>query len=180
MMEIIAQGLSLIGMACVVGSYLQKKKSALIAIQATGGALFAIHYLLIGAYSGFLMNSIAVLRGFAFCKEHRSPTTGKVWVWVISILSLVAYALSFIVFNTEPTWQNIVLELLPALGMVALTISFNMTNAGQIRLMGFVNSTCWIIYNIAHVSIGGIGCEIMCFASIIIGIIRYDLKKNKE
>ena len=178
MKEIIAQCLSIVGMACVAGSYLQKKKSALIAVQATGGALFAIHYLLIGAYSGFLMNSIAVLRGFVFYKEHRSPTTGKVWVWIISILSLTAYALSFIIFNTEPSWQNIVLELLPALGMVALTISFNMTNAGQIRLMGFINSTGWIIYNIAHVSIGGIGCEIMCFASIIIGIIRYDIKKK--
>ena len=179
-MEFFAQCLSIAGMACVVGSYLQKRKSALIAVQATGGALFAIHYLLLGAYSGFLMNSIAVLRGFAFYKEHRSPTTGKIWVWVISILSLAAYALSFIIFSTEPTWQNLVLELLPALGMVVLTISFNMTNAGQIRMMGFVNSTCWLIYNIAHVSIGGIGCEIMCFASIIIGIIRYDIKKNKE
>lgn len=179
-MEFFAQCLSIAGMACVVGSYLQKKKSALIAIQATGGALFAIHYLLLAAYSGFLMNSIAVLRGFVFYKEHRSPTTGKVWVWVISILCVVAYALSFILFNTPPTWGNLILELLPVIGMIALTISFNMTNAGQIRMMGFVNSTCWLIYNIAHVSIGGIGCEIMCFASIIIGIIRYDIKKNKE
>ena len=177
-MEFFTQALSIAGLACVVGSYQQKKKSALIAVQATGGALFAIHYLLLGAYSGFLMNSLAVLRGIVFCKEHRSPTTGKVWVGIISILSLVAYALSFLVFKTPATPGNLFLEILPAIGMIVLTISFNMTHAGQIRIMGFVNSTCWIIYNIAHLSIGGIGCEILCFASIIIGILRYDFKKK--
>lgn len=177
-METFAQILSIAGLACVVGSYQQKKKSTLIAVMAVGAALFAVHYLLLGAYAGFLMNSLAVLRGIVFYKEYRSPVTPKIWVWVISILSLVAYALSFIVFNTPATPKNLFLELLPAIGMIALTISFNMTNAGQIRIMGFVNSTGWIIYNIAHLSIGGIGCEILCFGSIIIGILRYDIKKK--
>ena len=177
-METFAQILSIAGLACVVGSYQQKKKSALIVVMAVGAGLFAIHYLLLGAYAGFLMNSLAVMRGIVFCKEDRSPTAGKVWVWVISISALVAYALSFIAFQTPATPTNLFLESLPAIGMIALTISFNMTNAGQIRIMGFVNSTAWIIYNIAHVSIGGIGCEILCFASIIIGILRYDIKKK--
>ena len=177
-MNTFAQVLSMAGLACVVGSYQQKKKSALIAVQATGGALFAVHYLLLGAYSGFLMNSLAVLRGIVFYKEHRSPTTGRVWVGIIIALSLVAYALSFTLFNTPPSPMNLFLELLPVIGTIVLTISFNMNHAGQIRIMGFINSTCWIIYNIAHVSIGGIGCEILCFASIIIGILRYDLKRK--
>ena len=121
-MEAFAQILSIAGLACVVGSYQQKKKSALIAVQATGGALFAIHYLLLGAYSGFLMNSLAVLRGIVFYKEHRSPTTGKVWVGIISILSLVAYALSFLVFKTPATPGNLFLEILPAIGMIVLLV----------------------------------------------------------
>ncbi len=176
-METFAQILSIAGLACVVGSYQQKKKSALIAVQATGGALFAIHYLILGAYAGFLLNTIAVLRGLVFYKE-RSAKACKIWVGIFIALCLAAYVLTFAVFGTPATVTNLILELLPTIGMIVLTISFNMTHAGQIRIMGFVNSTCWIIYNIAHVSIGGIGCEILCFASIIIGILRYDIKKK--
>ena len=176
-METFAQILSIAGLACVVGSYQQKNKSALIAIQATGGALFAIHYLLMGAYAGFLLNSIAVLRGFIFYKE-RSAKAGKIWVGIIIGLCLAAYALTFTVFGTPATIGNLILESLPTIGMVVLTISFNMTHAGQIRALGFINSAGWLTYNIAHVSIGGIGCEVLCVISIIIGILRHDIKKK--
>ena len=176
-MEAFAQILSIAGLACVVGSYQQKKKSALIAVQATGGALFAIHYFILGAYAGFLLNAIAVFRGVVFYKE-RSAKAGKIWVAVIIAMCLAAYALTFTAFGTEPTLPNLILELLPTIGMVVLTVSFNMTNAGQIRALGFVNSAGWLTYNIAHLSIGGIGCEVLCFASIIIGILRHDVKKK--
>ena len=176
-MEIFAQCLSIAGLACVVGSYQQKKKSMLILVQATGGALFAVHYLLMGAYAGFLLNTIAVIRGFVFYKPL-SPKSGKIWVGVISALCLTAYALTFLVFGTPPTRFNLILELLPTIGMVVLTISFNMTHAGHIRKLGFINSAGWLTYNIAHVSIGGIGCEIMCIVSIIIGILRHDIRKK--
>lgn len=178
-METFAQILSIAGLACVVGSYQQKNKSKLILVQATGGALFAIHYLLMGAYAGFLLNTIAVIRGFVFYKTP-SPKAGKIRVAVISALCLVAYALTFLVFGTPLTPANLILELLPTIGMVVLTISFNMTHAGHIRALGFINSAGWLTYNIAHLSIGGIGCEILCFASIIIGVLRHDIKKKTK
>ena len=178
-MELFAQILSIAGLACVVASYQQKKKSALIAVQAAGGALFAVHYLLLGAYAGFLLNTISVIRGFVFYKTL-PPKAGKLWVVVISALCLLAYALTFLVFGTPPTLTNLILELLPTIGMVVLTVSFNMTHAGQIRALGFINSAGWLTYNIAHLSIGGIGCEILCVISIIIGILRHDIKRKTK
>ena len=178
-MELFTQILSIAGLACVVASYQQKKKSALIAVQATGGALFAVHYLLLGAYAGFLLNTIAVFRGIVFYKE-RSAKAGKIWVGIIVALCILAYIPTFTIFGTEPSPANLILELLPSIGMSVLTFSFNMSHAGHIRALGFVNSACWLTYNIAHLSIGGIGCEILCFASIIIGILRHDIKKNTK
>ena len=178
-METFAQILSIAGLACVVASYQQKKKSALILVQATGGALFAVHYLMLGAYAGFLLNTIAVFRGIVFYKE-RSAKAGKIWVAVISTLCLVAYALTFLVFGTPPTQANLILEALPTIGMVVLTVSFNMNHAGHIRALGSINSAGWLTYNIAHLSIGGIGCEILCFISIIIGILRHDIKRKTK
>ena len=179
-MNILAQALSIAGLACVVASYQQKQKSRLILIQSIGGALFGIHYLMLGAYAGFLLNSIAVFRGAVFYKGNLSPRAGKIWVGIIIALCIAAYPLTFAVFGTEPTVPNLLLEVLPTIGMAVLTFSFNMTHTGQIRALGFVNSACWLTYNIAHLSIGGIGCEILCFASIIIGVLRHDVKKKEK
>lgn len=177
-METFAQVLSIAGLACVVASYQQKKKSALILCQLAGGALFGVHYLLLGAYAGFLLNIIAVTRALVFYKENLPKRVGNVWVWIFHCLCLVAYILTFTVFDTEPSVTNLILELLPAIGMVCLSISFNMTGAKEIRRLGTVSSVCWLIYNFAHMSIGGIACEGMCMVSIIIGILRYDKKEK--
>ena len=177
-METFAQILSIAGLGCVVASYQQQRKSALILCQLVGGALFGVHYLLLGAYAGFLLNIIAVTRALVFYKEDLPKRVGNIWVWIFHGLCLVAYILTFIVFNTEPSVTNLILEILPAIGMVCLSISFNMTGAKEIRRLGTVSSVCWLIYNFAHLSIGGIACEGMCMVSIIVGILRHDRKEK--
>ena len=178
-MDYFIQGLSIAGLACIVASYQQKKKSTLILCQLVGGALFGIHYLLLGAYAGFLLNIIAVVRALVFYKGNLPKKVGNTWVYIFHALCLGAYALTFTVFGTTPTLTNLVLEVLPVIGMFCLSISFNMTGAKEIRRLGSGSSVCWLIYNIAHLSIGGIACEAMCLVSIIIGMIRYDRKDGK-
>lgn len=176
-METIAQWISIAGLICIVASYQQKKRSALILWQTAGSTLFGIHYLLLGAYTGFLLNSITVFRGIVFYKQ-KPGKAGKIWVGVFIGLCILAYILTFVLFDTEPTAVNLILELLPAIGMCVFTVSFNMTNAGRIRALGSLNSAGWLSYNIAHLSIGGIICETTCLVSIIVGVLRHDVKKK--
>ena len=178
-MELLTQALSIAGLLCIVASYQQKKKSTLILCQLAGGALFGIHYLLLGAYAGFLLNIIAVIRALVFYKENLPKKVGNTWVYIFHALCLVAYALTFTVFGTTPTLTNFVLEVLPVIGMFSLSISFNMTGAKEIRRLGTISSVCWLIYNIAHLSIGGIACEGMCLVSIVVGMLRFDRKDGK-
>ena len=177
-MEIFTQALSIAGLACIVASYQQKKKSTLILCQLAGGALFGIHYLLLGAYAGFLLNIIAVARALVFYKGNLPKKVGNIWVCIFHVLCLGAYAMTFLVFGTSPTLPNFILEVLPVIGMFSLSISFNMTGAKEIRRLGTISSVCWLIYNIFHLSIGGIACEGMCLVSIIVGILRHDVKKK--
>ncbi len=177
-MEFLTQAISIVALLFLVASYQQKNKSTLILCQLIGGGLFGIHYLLLGAYAGFLLNVISVLRGIVFYKGNFSPRTGKIWVGIFTLLCIVAYALTFLAFGTDPTPVNLILELLPVIGMCALTVSFNMTHAGQIRALGTINSAGWLIYNIAHLSIGGVICESICVVSIIVGILRHDIKRK--
>ena len=179
-MNIVAQALSIAGLLCIVASYQQKKKSTLILCQLAGGALFGIHYLMMGAYAGFLLNVIAVVRALVFYKENLPKRAGDILVYLFHCLCMVAYVLTFTLFGTEPTTGNLVLELLPVIGMFSLSTSFNMDGAKEIRMLGMVSSVGWLIYNIAHLSIGGVACEGMCLVSIILGILRYDLKKKEN
>lgn len=179
-MDTFTQMLSIAGLLCIVASYQQKKKATLILCQLAGAALFGIHYLLLGAFAGFLLNIIAVARALIFCKENIPKRVGDILVYILHCLCMIAYVLTFAVFGTEPTPVNLVLELLPVIGMFSLSTSFNMTGAKEIRLLGIVSSIGWLIYNIAHFSIGGTACEAICLASIVIGILRYDTKKKSE
>lgn len=173
-----AQLLSFVGLAFIVFSYQQKIKSRLILCQLAGCGVFSIHYLLMGAYAGFLLNAIGMVRSIVFYKEDRSKKTGNIWTGILIALFVAAYILTFALFKTPATTSNLILEVLPTIGMCILTISFNMTGTAKIRALGTMHSICWMIYNIAHVSIGGIACESMCMISIIIGFFRYDVKKK--
>ena len=180
-MNTFAQILSIIGLGCHVASYQQKKKSALIVCHLFGCALFCIHFLLLKAYTGCLLNALGIVRAVVYYKEDLSRKAGNIWAIILCGLQVVCYGLSFLVFGTEPTWQNFIVELLPTIGMCGLTISFNLTNAGQIRALGAVNSCGWFVYNTLHHSIGGVLTEIICITSIVIGFFRHDRKsKTKE
>ena len=179
-MDTVAQIISIIGLAFIVASYQQKKKSALIVCQLFGCVLFSLHFLLLKAYTGCLLNAIGIVRCLVYYKGNLSRKAGDLWVAVLCSLQVVSYGLSFLVFGTEPTLRNFIIELLPTIGMCALTISFNLTNAGQIRALGTINSAGWLVYNILHRSIGGSLTEIICLTSIVIGFFRYDIKKKRN
>ena len=176
-MDYITQAVSIAGLLGIVASYQQKKKSTLIFCQLIGAGLFGIHYLLLGAYAGFLLNIIAVTRAIVFYNENLPKHIGRRWVWAFHGLCLCAYVLTFAVFGTPFTVPNLLLAILPVIGMFSLSISFNMTGAKEIRRLGIISSVCWLIYNIMHISIGGIACEAVCLVSIFVGMLRYDRKK---
>ena len=55
-----------------------------------------------------------------------------------------------------------------------------MKKAAHTRLTGLINSPTWLIYNILNRSIGGSLTEAISLVSIIVGIIRLDLRKKPK
>jgi hypothetical protein len=53
-----------------------------------------------------------------------------------------------------------------------------MKSAKAVRILSLIGSPCWLVYNIFAGAIGAICCEIICEISIIIGILRYDIKRR--
>lgn len=175
--EIVAQIIGVLAMAFNVLSYQGKSQKTVIALQLFGGTLFAINFLMLGATVGGLLNIIAAARAILFLFKNKLKTDNIYW-FIGFIASYVAvYVLNFTVFDKQVTVYNLLIELLPVVGMIALTIGFRLKKAADIRKCGLVSSPAWLIYNIAANSWGAIICETLTLISIFVGMFRHDKTK---
>ena len=178
--DIIVQGISIIAMILIILSYQFKTQRGILIMQLLGATLFAVHFLMLGAYVGGILNIAAVMRAIVFSNRDKFRA-GNIWWTVFFCLGFgAAYVLTFTVFGTAATFGNFVIELLPVIGMIIMTFAFAGDDAKKIRVLGLVNSPCWLIYNLFNLSIGGILCETFSLISITSAFIRIDMKEMKE
>lgn len=172
---IIAQGFGIAGMTFNILSYQMKKQRNVILMQMFGGLLFAINMFMISAFIGGILNVVAVIRAIVFANKQRIRN-----IKLCTVMFIVSYALSYIlvftVFGKAINTANLITELLPIIGMTALSIGFAKNNASDIRKYGLISSPSWLIYNCINLSIGGIICETMSLISILTAYLRYDKK----
>lgn len=176
--EITAQIIGIVAMFFNLFSYQQKTRKGAIICQLFGTILFTVNFFMLGATVGAIMNFIGALRAVIFINKEKLKADHIGWFIGFTVIYLASYVLTFTVLDKEPTAVNFVLEFLPVIGMVATTHSYRLTDAKAIRKFGLISSPVWLIYNIANLSVGAIICEVLSLASIIIGIVRLDKKKQ--
>ncbi len=178
--EIIAQGVGILGMIANFLSFQQKEQKRVVAFQFFSALLFGINYLMLGAYMGALLNAIGVIRAIVFVNREKLKAEHPAWLIFFILAFSSSYPLVFTVFGKEPILKNFIIELLPVIAMILATISYRFTKAKDIRRFGLFSSPMWLTYNIFCFSIGAILSEILNLISIIVGIIRFDLKKKQN
>ena len=165
---IIGQIIGIIAMAIFFISYQFKDAKKLMTFQCIAVLTICIHYLLIGATSGLLLNVVCLIRNI--CYAHRDKKFLS-WKWIpiffatvvgiVGILSWQAYYSIFIV-----------------LGLIINTLFLGQTDTQKLRYSILVTSPLVFIYNVFVLSIGGMANEVLAITSSIIGIIR--IKKQNE
>ncbi len=156
-------------MAIIVTSYQQKSHKNILVFQMVSGVLFTVHYLLLGAYTGAVMNLLGAMRSLVYSNRNKKWASNIIWPICFSI----AFAVSGVL-----TWAN-VFSVLPMIAMLLSSVVLWIENPKINRSLSIPSSSCWLLYNIKTVSYPGITTEIFVLASIIIGIIRLDIKKKK-
>lgn len=172
--KLIAQAIGIAAMAFNILSYQGKKQRTVIAMQLFGSALFAANYLMLGATVGGILNILALIRAVVFLFKEKLKTDHPLWMIGFVLTYVAVYVLNFTVFGKEITAWNLLIELLPVIGMVALTVGYRLKRAADVRKCGLVSSPSWLIYNITVGSWGAILCEILALISILIGMFRHD------
>lgn len=179
-MELFAQILGLVGMTMNLISFQLKEQKKLIRLQFFSSIVFTVHYLLLGATMGWILNGLGICRAFVFSNKEHAWARKNGWLPLFICAYVLVYVLTFTVLGKEPSTYNLLLELLPAIGMTATTIGFYLENATKVRLLSLTNAPTWLVYNILSGSIGGALTEIFCLISVVVGIIRLDIKKLKK
>ena len=174
--EIIAQIVGILAMLFNILSYQGKKQKTVIALQLIGGALFAVNFLMLGALVGGILNILATIRAVVFLFKEKLKADRLPWLISFITAYIAVYVLNFTLFGKEPTAFNLIVEVLPVIGMLALNIGFMLKNASDVRKCGLVSSPAWLIYNIIVGSWGAIACEALTLISIFVGMLRYDNK----
>ena len=163
---LIGHALGFVSVALFCYSYQRTKKRKLLIIQTIATALICIQYLLIGAYSGFALNIVCIIRNFIF--YFRDIKQKKDWTTPI-ILSVCMAVVSIF------SWEGLH-SLLITSGLVINTICMGMFGARNFRKTILASSSLILIYNIFAHSYSGILSESISLISVIIGIIRYRKK----
>ena len=179
-MQFFIQAIGIVAMVLNASAYQFKSKRNILLCMFAGSALFAVNMFMLGAIMGGIMNVLGVVRSIAYMKKDSLPFPVKVLNGMFIGAYMVSYVLSFTLIGTEPTARNLILELLPVIGMSVMTLAFSGNNSRIIRRAGLINSPSWLVYNIFNMAIGGILCEMFGIASIISSIIRFDILGKKE
>jgi len=145
-------------------SFQQNEHKRIVLLQLLANLCFVIHFYLMEAYTGALLNLIAALLSIVFvCKNQR---------WAASNLWLVFFSLICVAAGIF-TWQG-PSSIMPMVGMILTTVAFGINNPKLTRLIAFPSSPLWLIYNILHRSYGGALTEVFSMTSIVIGMLRFD------
>lgn len=170
MNDIIIQAIGFLALLAFMISYQIKSNRALFLIQMAGVVLFALQFMLLGAYSGCLSLFLTAIRNIMMSKyEKVGWIRNKICPVIICILFAV-----ILVF----TWAGPI-SMLAFIASAVSTMYYWTNDARKLRLANlFVSSPCWIIYDLIVGSIGGVISESFTMISIVVSIYRFGLKKK--
>ena len=178
--EIIAQAFGIIGMLMSILSYQQKGKARILTFQLLGSVLFVVNFFLLGAFSGAILNFVAIVRALIFIYEDKVHADHPAWTIGLTAVYVLSYISVFTIFGKEPTVINLFVEILPVLAMTVTTVAFRYKEDKILRRVAFISSPLWLTYNFIFFSLGGIIGETLNLSSAIIGTLRLDRKKKDE
>lgn len=178
-MRILTQMISIVAMAIALLSFQQKKQRRILLLQFCSSTLFAVHFYMLGAVTGCLLNLIGIVRAAVFANRGKKWADHIAWPFLFCASFVAVYLVNFFVLKLPITTANLLIQLLPTLGMFSTTISFRMKKAAQVRLFSLVSSPLWFAYNAINGSIGGMLTEVFVMVSILVGMLRLDIKKKK-
>ncbi len=166
---IIAQIIGLIAFSNSLLAYHKKTKQKILFQTIIANTLNLIHYLLLGAYSGFITKIIALIRdSLIIIKEKTKKRLNIILFILISIYLIFCYKIHSPLYST-----------IPFIAALIYTIPAWNGNDKTVRKAALISYLLWLTYSIFITSISGILSYSISIISTSIAITKYNQKKFK-
>lgn len=156
----------LFSLICFHGKNMKNVLKIKLCIDITWG----IHYLLLGAFSGFATNLICLFREIVFINQKKRSAPSKAWPIFFVVLNFI---------GAICTWKSIY-SLIPAFVSMLATYSFWQNNVHRARIIAILNNLLMFTYDVCVLSHSGMVNETLAFISNIIALIVGYLTIKKE
>lgn len=163
-MEIVGHVFGAVAIGLFFLSYQVFDKKKLLIVQTIATAMMCLQYILIGAYSGFGLNIVCIIRNILFYHRDKKPLSG---IWLPVTLALIMAVISLF------SWDGYH-SLLIIAGLMINTVCMGIFDSQRLRKSILLTCPMILVYNVFVASYSGMVSETMSIISAVIGIIRYD------
>lgn len=164
----------IVGIAAVIfyiGGYLQKTRKYIIGFNVTARVLYILQYILLGAFEGAVLDVAGIISSVLAQKKDKPLIKKHIRLLVVGV-NLLIVVMGLCVYKN-------VFSLLPIIGVLLHTSAFWITDEKKIRIVSFLGSPFWLAYNLVSGAYGSCVGDVLSMVSIVISMIRYDLKGKK-
>lgn len=159
----------IIGIVAIIEGFfifLSSKREKILIFKFISDALWTVNQLLIGGYTGALLNGIAMGRETVFYnRDKRKWASAPAWLAVFMVITAVSPMMSLI--SGKEGWYAI----LPALGSMAAVIGFYVRRPALTRYISFLANGLWLCYNVIIRNISASISGVILLLSAIVGTV---------
>ena len=163
----VAQGLGMVALVVTCLSYQARATRTIALRQAVGNFFWTAHLLLLGAWTGGLLNLLGLARGSVYSQRGKRDWASRpFWPWLFGALCVAAAVWSGVAQGEGP--RLLLSTAAQCLGCYALwTVHVRLA-----RFLLAIESLLWLVYDALSGSIPGTVCEVFSQISIAIAIVR--------
>ena len=167
-MLIISQIIGLAAVGLYLLSYQLKKRKQIVWVTCISNALYVTQYLLLGAFSGAVMDFMSTVSSFFAAKKNDTPFARyRKWLAASNLLLIAAAGIISAVLQRDP------IELIPIAGALFQTGGLWFDDEQTIRKFGLMSAPFWLIYNFISQAYGASLGSVLAMISVITAMVRY-------
>lgn len=158
---LMAQIVGFVGIVMLIAIFQVNDRKKILQLQIISCLVWTLYYVLMGAYTGAALIFLGAVRCYLFANYRE-----KEW-----ILQLTIAAMAIATLITWESWYS----LFALLGMILATTALWQKNPQAIRTISLFVTPFWLTYNYLSGSYFGIVGDLVTFASLAIGVWRFDV-----
>lgn len=171
-LTIIGQCIGFIGLFFSLCSFTQNKKEKYAKYAVISAFINAIHYLLLGAYSGVFTKTVASIREMiVYEKAKKKNKLNNFWFYLI----ISVYIISLFVL-----YDGNIINLFPIIAAIIYFAVEWSGNTTSIKIVALISFIMWLVYNMIVFSIPGIIHNIITITTLIIVLIKNKNSKKSR